>query len=182
MAHNWRCCVPPARGGRFSTENGDTHSVEEWDLMVAHPPCIYLTNAGARHLWKGHQLQPERVMLGIQARDLFMRFWWCDIPRIAIENPVPSRVFCLPQYSQIIQPFQFGHPVTKKTCLWLKNLPPLVPTNEVEPTPSRIIVSENGKTRRSCWEMDVKGENRQKLRSKTFPGVAEAMAEQWGRY
>ena len=64
------------------------------------------------------QLQPDRVQKGILARDLFMRFWYADIPRVVIENPVPSKIFCLPEYSQIVQPFQFGHAVTKKTCLW----------------------------------------------------------------
>lgn len=72
-------------------------------------------------------------MKGILGRDLFMRFWWADIPRICVENPVPSRVFCLPEYTQIIQPYQFGHPYSKKTCLWLKNLDPVAPTNIVEP-------------------------------------------------
>lgn len=104
------------------TMDGVGHEVGKWDLLIAHPPCTYLSNAGARHLWKGHELQADRVMLGIQGRDLFMRFWWADIPKICVENPVPSRVFCLPEYTQSIQPYQFGHPYTKKTCLWLKGL------------------------------------------------------------
>ena len=120
-------------GGRIVTMDGVMHDVGKWDLLIAHPPCTYLSNAGARHLWKGHQLQADRVMLGIQGRDLFMRFWWADIPKICVENPVPSKVFCLPEYTQAIQPYQFGHPYTKKTCLWLKGLEPLRPTNIVEP-------------------------------------------------
>lgn len=111
---------------RFTTADGAEHSISsKWDLIIAHPPCTYLTNAGARHLWKGGQLQPDRVQKGILARDLFMRFWYADIPRVVIENPVPSKIFCLPEYSQIVQPFQFGHAVTKKTCLWERGVPPL---------------------------------------------------------
>ena len=77
-------------GGQIVTMDGVAHEVGKWDLLIAHPPCTYLSNAGARHLWKGHELQADRVMLGIQGRDLFMRFWWADVPRICIENPVPS--------------------------------------------------------------------------------------------
>lgn len=168
---------------KFTTMDGEEHEIAgEWDLLIAHPPCTYLTNAGARHIWKNHQLQPDRVKLGIQARDLFIRFWWANAPRIAIENPVPSSVFCLPEYSQIVQPFWFGNAVTKKTCLWLKNLPPLVPTEVVEPIKGREMVLKDGTVRHSCWEMEQKGskEQRAKARSKTFPGIAKAMAEQWG--
>lgn len=78
--------------------NGAIHDVGRWDLLVAHPPCTYLSNAGASFLWKGKELQADRLMKGIHGRDLFMRFWWADIPKICIENPVPSKVFCLPAY------------------------------------------------------------------------------------
>ena len=167
----------------FNTMDGKMHQITgAWDLLIAHPPCTYLTNAGARHLWKGGQLQPDRVQKGILARDLFMRFWYADIPRVVIENPVPSKIFCLPEYSQIVQPFQFGHAVTKKTCLWERGVPPLKPTNIVEPVRGRKMVLKNGTTRYSCWEMDCgrSREERAKARSKTFLGIANAMAEQWG--
>lgn len=166
----------------MTTMGGRTHEVGKWDMLIAHPPCTYLTNAGARHIWKNHQLQPDRVRLGIQARDLFMRFWWADIPRVVVENPVPSSIFCLPGYSQIIQPYQFGHPVTKKTCLWIKGLPELRPTDVVQPERGRKMVLKNGTVRYSCWEMDQRGSkaDRAKARSKTFPGIARAMADQWG--
>ena len=170
----------PSCGGQFHTQNGALHFVECWDLLIAHPPCTYLTNAGARHLWRGHQLQPDRVMLGIQARDLFLKFWWADIPKVVVENPVPSKIFCLPPYTQIVHPFWFGHPVTKKTCLWERGVPELIPTNMVEPVPGRIITRSDGTTRRTCWEMDVPGQDRAKLRSKAFQGMADAMAMQWG--
>jgi hypothetical protein len=163
--------------------DGHTHTQDgPWDLLIAHPPCTYLTNAGARHIWKGHQLQPDRVKLGIKARDFFMRFYYANASRIAIENPVPCTIFCLPEYQQIIQPYQYGHPVTKKTCLWLQGVPNLNPTEIVQPVKGRIMTLKNGKTRYSCWEMDQGGskEERARLRSKTFPGIAAAMAEQWG--
>lgn len=170
------------RGGQVTTMDGQVHYVGRWDLLIAHPPCTYLTNAGARHIWANHQLQPERVKLGIKARDLFMRFWWADVPRIVIENPVPSSIFCLPEYSQIVQPYYFGDDVTKKTCLWCKGVPLLVPTNIVTPRTYREMAMKDGTVRRSCWEMEQRGskEERAKARSKTFPGIAAAMAEQWG--
>lgn len=141
-------------GGQIVTMDDKAHYIDAWDLLIAHPPCTYLSNAGARHLWKGHQLQEDRVMKGILGRDLFMRFWWADIPRICVENPVPSRVFCLPEYTQIIQPYQFGHPYSKKTCLWLKNLDPVAPTNIVEPIatwcPSGSYSHKHDKKTRGC--------------------------------
>lgn len=161
--------IPILTGGQVTTMNGAIHDVGRWDLLVAHPPCTYLSNAGAGFLWKGKELQADRVMKGIQGRDLFMRFWWADIPKICIENPVPSKVFCLPAYTQIIQPYEYGHPYTKRTCLWLKGLPPLFPTDIVVPEKSWVM---EGPYRHN--------KDRAKNRSKTFTGVGQAMAEQWG--
>lgn len=161
--------IPILTGGQVTTMNGAIHDVGRWDLLVAHPPCTYLSNAGAGFLWKGKELQADRVMKGIQGRDLFMRFWWADIPKICIENPVPSKVFCLPAYTQIIQPYEYGHPYTKRTCLWLKGLPPLFPTDIVVPEKSWVM---EGPYRHN--------KDRAKNRSKTFVGVGQAMAEQWG--
>lgn len=166
-------------GGQVVTMDGVTHDVGKWDLLIAHPPCTYLSNAGARHLWKGHQLQANRVMFGIQGRDLFMRFWWEDVPRICVENPVPSKVFCLPPYTQAVQPYEYGHPYSKKTCLWLKALPPLFPTDIVEPVatwcPSGSYAHKHNERNKGMFTTD-----RAKNRAKTFPGIAKAMAEQWG--
>lgn len=164
----------------FITCDGKTHEIENsWDLLIAHPPCTYLSNAGARHLWKGHELQADRVMLGIQSRDLFMQFLWSSIPLICVENPVPSKVFCLPQYTQSIQPYMFGHPYTKKNCFWLKGLPPLKSTNIVKPVatwcPSGSYSHKHGEQHKGMFTTD-----RAKNRAKTFPGIANAMAEQWG--
>lgn len=166
-------------GGQVTTMDGQVHDVGRWDLLIAHPPCTYLSNAGARHLWKGHQLQADRVMLGIRARDFFMRFWLAPVPRIAVENPVPSRVFAMPPYTQTIQPYEYGHPYSKKTCLWLKNLPPLKPTDVVTPEatwcPSGSYSHKHEAQHRGMFTTD-----RARNRAKTFPGIALAMAAQWG--
>lgn len=165
----------------FQTMDGETHTIEgTWDLLIAHPPCTYLTNAGARHLWAGGKLNQERYALGLEAKEFFMNFYNADCEHIAVENPIPSKVYELPSYTQIIQPYEYGHPCTKKTCLWLKGLPKLEPTNVVEPIKGRRFQQKNGNWRYSCWEMDQKrSADRAKERSKTFPGIARAMAEQW---
>ena len=167
------------KGGRFTTMDGINHSVGKWDMLIAHPPCTYLSNAGARHLFAGHKLNAERYSKGMEAKEFFMRFLDADIPRIAVENPVPSRVYCLPAYTQTIQPYEHGHPYTKRTCLWLKNLPNLQPTNVVQPIgtycPSGSYSHNHADRYRGMFTRD-----RAKNRSKTFPGIAFAMAEQWG--
>lgn len=165
----------------FMTCDGELHSIDgKWDMLIAHPPCTYLTNAGARWLWAGGKLNEERYKKGVEAKEFFMRFFEADCPRIAVENPIPSAVYELPEYTQIVQPYEYGHPFTKKTCLWLKGLPRLHPTEIVEPEKGRRFQQKNGNWRYSCWEMDQRGgKDRARERSKTFPGVAKAMAEQW---
>lgn len=163
----------------FKTCDGVVHTIQgRWDMIIAFPPCTYLSNAGARHLWKGHQLNEERYRKGLEAKEFFMMFWNADCVRIAIENPTPSKVFNMPPPSQIIQPHMFGHPFTKRTQLWLKGLPELVPTNQVEPErtwcPSGSYSGKHGEKHRGVFTKD-----RPKNRSKTFPGIAKAMAEQW---
>lgn len=166
-------------GGQVTTMDGCVHDIGTWDLLIAHPPCTYLSNAGARHLYKNHQLQEDRVKLGIKARDFFMQFYNAEIPRICVENPVPSSVFCLPKYAQIISPWQFGHPYTKRTCLWLKGLPALIPTQVVQPIatwcPSSSYARKHDSRYKGMFTTDLA-----KNRAKTFPGIASAMAEQWG--
>lgn len=144
---------------------------EEWDLIIAHPPCTYLSNAGARHLYPQGLLNMERYKKGLEAKEFFMKFFTCNCKKVCIENPLPSKVFNLPDYSQVIQPYEFGHPYKKKTLLWLKNLPRLKPTCIVE-CPQSTKVAGN-------W-FNAGGKDRQKNRAKTFPGIAKAMAEQWG--
>ena len=155
----------------FKTMDGIEHSIDgKWDLIIAHPPCTYLSNAGARFLYPKGVLNEERLAKGMIAKDFFMHFYNADCDRIAIENPIPSKVYGLPPYTQTIQPWMFGHPVQKKTCLWLNGLPELQPTNVVEERQSTKVPGN--------W-FNSGGKERQKNRAKTFPGIAKAMAEQW---
>jgi hypothetical protein len=142
-----------------------------WDLMIAHPPCTYLSNAGAVHLYPKKVLNQDRLKQGLEAKEFFMQLLSSPIEKIAIENPVPSKIFGLPQYHQVIQPYEFGHPFQKKTCLWLKNLPPLMATMYVQQSESTKVAGN--------W-FNKGGKERQKNRAKTFDGIANAMAEQWG--
>lgn len=163
----------------FTTCDGATHTINgKWDMIIGFPPCTYLTVAGAARLYptKG-VLNPERYELGKRAAEFFKAIYNADCPRIAIENPTPMKVFELPQYNQVIEPFMFGHPFKKRTCLWLKGLPTLQPTELV----TEGIISwvsggskdKNGNPRKSkaTTFRDAK------TRSKTFEGVAKAMAD-----
>ena len=117
----------------FCTQDNKSHKLpQKWDLIIAHPPCTYLSNAGARFLYPKGVLNEERLKLGLEAKEFFMAFYNADCEKICIENPTPSRVYELPKYTQVIQPWMFGHPVSKRTCLWLKGLEPLKPTEIVE--------------------------------------------------
>ena len=158
-------------GGVITTMDGKQHDVGKWDLLIAHPPCTYLSNAGARFLYPKGVLNEDRLKLGLAAKDFFMAFYNADCEKICIENPTPSRVYELPKYTQVIQPWMFGHPVQKRTCIWLKGLEPLKPTEIVEERQSSKVPGN--------W-FNKGGKERQKNRAKTFPGIAKAMAEQWG--
>jgi len=147
------------------------HINENWDLIIAHPPCTYLSNAGARFLFPKGVLNEERYKKGLAAKDFFMKLYNAPCSKICVENPVSSTIFNLPKHTQEIQPFEFGHPYKKKTRLWLKGLPKLKPTNIVEVSESTKIAGN--------W-FNKGGKDRQRNRSKTFEGVALAMAEQWG--
>ncbi len=142
----------------------------KWDMIIAFPPCTYLSNAGAKHLFRGGVLNEERYRKGMEAKQFFMTLLNADCPRVAVENPVSSRIYEMPPYTQEIQPWQFGHPVTKKTRLWLRGLPELEPTEMVKP--------ECGCHEAGTWFMKG-GKDRQRNRAKTFPGIAKAMARQW---
>ena len=177
----YSCDIEPCSGGHpewHLQQDVAPLLKQHWDMILAFPPCTYLTNAGARHLWKNHELNQERYEKGLEAKEFFMMFYNADCERIAIENPTPSRIYELPERTQIIQPYQFGHPYTKRTQLWLKGLPPLVPTDVVEPErtwcPSGSYSKKHGEKHRGVFTTD-----RAKNRSKTFPGIAKAMAEQW---
>ena len=167
------------KGRTIITMDGLSHDIGKWDMLIAHPPCTFLSNAGARHLWKGHELNLERYAKGLNAKRFFLQFYNADCEKIAVENPVPSRIYDMPKYDQIIQPYEYGHPFSKKTCLWLKNLPNLHPTNVVQPIgtfcPSGSYSHNHEDRYRGIFTRD-----RSKNRSKTFQGIASAMAEQWG--
>ena len=133
----------------------------KWDMILAFPPCTHLAVSGARYFEQKRKDGRQQAAI-----DFFMRFANFDCPRIAIENPVGIMSTVWKKPDQIIQPWQFGHGETKKTCLWLKGLPPLISTEIVEGREQRI------------WKMPP-SEDRAKNRAKTFPGIARAMAEQW---
>lgn len=169
----------------FKTRDGQTHSVVgKWDMIIGFPPCTYLSNAGACRLYprKG-ELDMERYHKGLEAKKFFMSILNADCDLIAVENPVSSKVFEMPKHTQEIHPYQFNtdgsHPYTKKTRLWLKGLPKLVPTTpECEPV-SPYCPAGTGRKNRTKYGAAKRG-NDAVNRAKTFIGIAEAMAEQWG--
>lgn len=147
-------------------------NANEWDLMIAHPPCTYLASSGARW-WRGRQAEQNLAM--IFALDLMK----APIPRIAMENPVGKLSTAWRKPDQIIQPYQFGHPEWKTTCLWLKGLPALVPTDVVEPDATVGGGNRPGRISSRLHRMGP-SKRRQRERSRTFTGIAAAMAAQWG--
>ncbi len=160
----WSCDLLPADDGSRFHIQGDAISAawaNRWDLMIAHPPCTHLAVSGSRWF-------PAKRASGEQqaAIDFFLELARAPIPRIAIENPVCIMSSVWREPDQIIQPWQFGHGETKATCLWLKGLPPLVPTNIVPGREPRVHMMSPSPTR---W----------KERSKTYPGIAAAIAAQW---
>lgn len=172
------------RGGTIVTCDGVSHDIGKWDLLIAHPPCTYLTASSAVRLFgKNHEIKdPERDAKGWAAKDFFMRLYNADIPLAAVENPAPLHRYSLPHYTQIIEPYMFGDPWKKRTCLWLRGLPPLTATDVVEPlglwvgsTSARAVGTGRIK---STYTLSSHRDPR--IRSKTFPGIARAMAEQWG--
>lgn len=167
-------------GGKVTTMDGQAHGVGRWDLLIAHPPCTYLSKAGGSRLRINGEIQQERFGKGVEAKRFFMRLYDAPIGKIAVENPVPLKIFGLPRYSQIVQPYMFGEPFMKTTCLWLRGLPPLKATDTVQPTEKWVSSSDHRKEKRKDrWS--ASGRRSAKERSKTFPGIAEAMAEQWGK-
>jgi hypothetical protein len=170
----WSCDIQDSRvpGDHYK---GDVLDVlnEGWDLMIAHPPCTFLTVTANR--WLTDPRYPTRKEDRELAAEFFMKLYEANIPHIAVENPVGYMSTYFRKPDQIIQPWQFGDEASKKTCLWLKNLPPLVPTNIVDKGPR--VVTDKGKSL-PAWYNASKG----KERSKTFTGIANAMADQWGNY
>lgn len=155
---------------------------EHFDVFIAHPPCTYLSNAGACRLFpeKG-VLDKERYRKGLAGKEFFLRCLnYSNIKYRAIENPISSTVFDMPEHTQQIEPYMFGHPYTKATRLWLRNLPLLVPTKQVNPI-APYVPSGTGRKDPSKYGAAKRGDDA-KQRSKTFKGIARAMAVQWGLY
>jgi hypothetical protein len=150
-------------GGQIWFENGNRKYIPYWDMMIAFPPCSYLTVSANKH----YKINPERYWLRLPAAEFFLKLALSNIERICIENPIGVMSGFFRKPDQIIQPWMFGHGETKSTCLWLKNLPKLIPTNIVDGREGRI------------WKMPP-SKDRSKLRSITYKGIGEAMAEQWG--
>ena len=181
------------RGGTL--ENGTKHFLDgNWNLVIAHPPCTYLAVSGARWYYhpddknlpteprRAHPKFPDRAKDREEAVQFFMDVSRVGVSKLAIENPVGIMSSRWRKPDQIIEPWMFGHEASKKTCLWLKSLPLLVPTNVVGK--GEVLTFRNG-NRMQKWTSDiffsgVSAEERRRLRSKTFPGIADAMADQWG--
>ncbi len=164
----YSCDIEPCSGGHpeWHLQQDVTQLLKiKWDMIIAFPPCTDLAVSGARYFEQKRKDGRQKKSI-----EFFMMFADCGCPKIAIENPVSSRIFGMPPHTQEIQLYQFGHPVQKKTRLWLRGLPELKPTNEVD---YKCNCHEAG-----TWFMKG-GKDRQKNRAKTFPGVAKAMAEQW---
>ena len=148
--------------------------MDRWDMLIAFPPCTFLSRAGARFLYPGGKLDQTRYQKGLQAKSFFLKLYHSDIKHVALENPTPLKVFNLPEPSQAIEPYQFGHPYSKRTLLWLKRLPNLRPTELIHNYSPFVKSSKHRgnyqppKTTSKEW-------------SKTFPGIARAMASQWNR-
>lgn len=169
------------KGIEFFTADGELHSfVGKWDLIIAHPPCTYMSKAGARWMYPtANNIDSERLKLAIDAKLFFMKFLNADCERVAVENPVPLKIVGLPVPTQKIQPYQYGHPYSKCTCLWLKGLPKLKPTNILSEYKPYLPSNTGGYARGKGGSRGVA--HNAKEASKTFKGIAEAMAEQWGK-
>ncbi len=146
----------------FQTIDGKLHKLSKWHLIIAHPPCTYLCKASATFMFPKGKISEERYKLMLSAREFFLKCLEAKADYLAVENPVPLKIARLPRPTTYVEPFWYGHKYSKKTCLWLRNLPPLFPTI-INPTVKNFVRCSRGK-----------------YRARTFTGVAEAMAKQWG--
>jgi hypothetical protein len=160
---------------------GDVFDIirEGWDLMIGHPPCTFISRAGARWMYKGGILNKERYYQGIEAKSFFLKLWNSPIKYICLENPTPLTILKMPKYSQAIQPYEFGHPYSKRTLLWLKNLPLLKPTEIIKNHEPFLPSNTGGKKRNQKYSYGIS--KNWKESSTTFKGVAQAMADQWSK-
>ena len=187
------CDLLPSESDLGEHYQGDVTDIlyDGWDMMIAHPPCTYLSVSGARWYYhpedkhlpyeerRPHPMHPNRRQLQQEALDFVQLLLDASIEKIAVENPISVISSRIRKPTQIIQPYEYGHPTSKSTCLWLKNLEPLQPTDVVEP----IWINVSDGKRMSKFHYDtytLPKEERGKIRSATFLGIAKAMAEQWG--
>ena len=149
-----------------------------WDMIIGFPPCTFMTNGGAVRMYpKKGQIDPHRYEKAMEAKEFFMAIFNAPVKHVAIENPLPMKIVGLPDRTQLINPYQFGDPYSKKTCLWLKNLPQLVPTNVL--TEYQPFINGGGGRLNKANYKDKKFAGGSIARSKTFTGIAKAMAQQW---
>ena len=149
----------------------------KYDMMIAHPPCHKLSNAGARFLYPtAGNMDVNRFKQGLKAKEFFMKLMNAPIDKICIENPLPSKAYELPKHTQVIQPYEYGNPYSKRTLLWLKNLPNLEPT-EILKDYKPLMPSNTGGAKRGQKATPVSISKKDS--SKTFEGIAKAMANQW---
>jgi hypothetical protein len=180
----WSCDLLPSDDNSPYHIQGDVLEIlnDGWDMMIAHPPCTYLANSGVQHMWNGRKKENgknvERWKNMEDGRRFLLSLLNAPIPKIAVENPLPHSYAELPPYTQIIHPYYFGEEASKRTCLWLKNLPNLEKTNVV--SPGERYYDKNGKSNGSKWYQLPPGKDRWKHRSTTFQSIANTMAEQWG--
>lgn len=164
----------------FTTQNGNRFTIlGRWDMIIAFPPCTYMSKAGARWMYpKKGIICPYRYEAAMDAKAFFMQIYNADCDKIVIENPRPLKIVGLPEPSQIIQPYEHGHPYTKETMLWIKGVSLLQPSCIVKPV-SPYVPSGTSRKIKSSYGAAKRGDDA-KNRSKTFTGVGAAMADQWG--
>lgn len=177
----YSCDIEPCSGGHPEWHL-QTDALEllkmQWDMIIAHPPCTYMSRAGARWMYpKAGQLSEERYGKALLAKAFFLKFLNADCPRICVENPRPLRIIELPTPTQIIQPYQFGHPYSKATLLWLRGIPPLKPTKVLTEYKPYLPSNTGAYSRGAGGSKGVAHDAR--TASKTFRGIAQAMAAQW---
>lgn len=174
----WSCDILPTEiPGKHLQKDVVEILGDGWDMMIAFPPCTYLSRAGARWMYPtAGNIDAERYKKAMNAKKFFMQLLDAPIKHIAIENPTPLKVVKLPKYSQVIQPYEYGHEFSKRTLLWLKNLPPLNPTKIIENYVPFLPSNTGGKKRGQKYRYKNIS---QKESSKTFSGIALAMADQW---
>jgi hypothetical protein len=191
----WSCdLLPTEKEGPHIQDDVLKHLNDGWDLMIAHPPCTYHTVAGNKYFYqRPKSYNPDNFYLEKRfkaredARQFVILLWSSNIPKIVLENPVGTLHEVIGKSSQIIQPYMFGHDFSKKTCLWLKGLPPSNPLPIDKWVAPRIVIINNNNYKRWNNQSDKTGsdttkrdKDRWKNRSRTFTGIAKAMAEQWG--